>query len=429
MFDAKRSTLNDTITKLEFYEFVASALASINCGHTSVYPDPDSGRAFGSAKLFPLKVFLEGPRVMVLSNETPDDDAISPGMEILEINGKTISEILARFQSVDASDGDIESIKRAHIEKGFAMFYWILFEQTEEFIVKAQDSGGAIVTTKLTGVSRGELGRSTNPVNTATRKALRSLEGPRGNLSLQFLKDSQIARIRIRSFNDDGFEGWMERTFQTLREKKTKTLIIDLRDNGGGADMNGALLVSYLTPKPFSYFERIDAKTVDPSFKSHTDWPQGLTKELLEREVTPNPSGGFHVRHSGLGEQQPGKFPFLGKVFILINGGTFSTAADACAVIHHLKRATFVGEETGGACHGNNSGLTVKLTLPSSRFQVRIPMYAYWTAVSAQDRTRRGTIPDHSVENQISDLLLGADAQLNFAVNLATKKDQSTLNE
>jgi len=121
-----------------------------------------------------------------------------------------------------------------------------------------------------------------------------------------------------------------------------------------------------------------------------------------------------------LSEQSPGKWPFLAKVVVLINGGTFSTAADACAVIHHLKRARFVGEETGGGYYGNNSGLTVRFKLPASGFQVRIPMYAYWTAVSGYPEKRRGVIPDHHVETRVSDLLQGVDKPLEIALEMAT---------
>jgi len=81
--------------------------------------------------------------------------------------------------------------------------------------------------------------------------------------------------------------------------------------------------------------------------------------------------------HPGVAEQPPGKYLFMGKVFVLIDGGTFSTAADFCAVTHHLKRATFIGEETGGGYYGNNSGMQTVVTLPNSKTQIRVPMYEY----------------------------------------------------
>jgi len=41
---------------------------------------------------------------------------------------------------------------------------------------------------------------------------------------------------RLKYFVGDNFPKWVEDTFRMLREKGTKTLIIDLRGNGGGKD-------------------------------------------------------------------------------------------------------------------------------------------------------------------------------------------------
>ena len=116
----------------------------------------------------------------------------------------------------------------------------------------------------------------------------------------------------------------------------------------------------------------------------------------LREGMTPDPAGGLLVTekgHPGVAEQPPGKFPFLGKVFVLIDGGTFSTAADFCAVTHHLKRATFIGEETGGGYYGNNSGLGGDGRASESKFQVRVPMSEYWNAVPGYDGSAAGRFP------------------------------------
>jgi C-terminal processing protease CtpA/Prc len=187
--------------------------------------------------------------------------------------------------------------------------------------------------------------------------------------------------------------------------------------------MYGALLVSYLTDKPFRYFDHINVKTISPSFKESSDW-RADTESQLREGVAPNPAGGYLVTaklHPGVAEQPPPKYPFLGKVFVLIDGGTFSTAADFCAVTHHLKRATFIGEETGGGYYGNNSGAQVVLTLQNSKARVRIPMYEYWNAVPGYDGKRRGTRPDYTVETKAANLLRGVDEQLDLALKLASQ--------
>jgi C-terminal processing protease CtpA/Prc len=417
-FDAQRAKLNRPMTKREFLVVVSETLARIKCGHTSVAPDDKLQAEVANAPMFPLRVMIEGRRLMVLFNGTPDDRTIRPGMEIIEINGRKPSDIIDRILPAMPADGDIETGKRAAIQRNFGRYYWLLVEQASEFTVKARDAAGKTVTTKLARVEGAD---RANPVNAEARANISKLVWSRENLSLRFLKDPEVAQIRIEGFGGRDYPQWMETTFRTLREKGTKVLIIDLRGNGGGADMYGAMLVSYLTDRPFRYFDHINVKTISPSFKEHSDW-RTEREGQLRADMARNPAGGYLVTaklHPGVAEQPPGKHPFLGKVFVLIDGGTFSTAADFCAVTHHLKRATFIGEETGGGYYGNNSGMQTMLTLPNSKARVRLPMYEYWNAVPGYDGKRRGTRPDHLVETKAANLLRGMDEQLELALKLA----------
>lgn len=420
-FDAHRAKLHRPLTRLEFQAVIAAMLAQIKCGHTGAGPDEETQAAAANAPMFPLRVMFEGRRLMVLANGTPDDRTIRPGMEIVAINGRKPGELLKRMLPAVSTDGDIETGQRVRIQRSFGRLYWMLIEQAGAFTVQARDAAGKTVTTKLAGVKEADRAKIQNPVNAEAQANLAKLDWSRENLGLRFLSDPEVAQIRIRGFGGNDYPQWMENTFKTLREKGTKTLVIDLRGNGGGADMYGALLVSYLTDKPFSYFDHINVRTITPSFKEHSDW-RVENEARLREGTTPNPAGGFLVNakgHPGVAEQPPGKYPFLGKVFVLIDGGTFSTAADFCAVTHHLKRATFIGEETGGGYYGNNSGVQATLTLPNSRARIRLPMFEYWNAVPGYDGKRRGTRPDYLVETKAANLLRGVDEQLELALKLA----------
>ena len=48
-----------------------------------------------------------------------------------------------------------------------------------------------------------------------------------------------------------GLEGFYQDAFQQMAANRTKVLILDLRDNGGGDDRLGTLLLSYLLDQPF----------------------------------------------------------------------------------------------------------------------------------------------------------------------------------
>ena len=421
VFDAQRAKLSRPMTKLEFYAVAAEALARIRCGHTGLGPDEETRTAMVNARMFPLRVMIEGRRLVVLFNDTPDDQTIRPGMEVIEINGRKTGDIFDRILPKLSADGDIETGKWASLQRNFGQYYWRLVEQTGEFTVKARDASGKIVTAKLAGVGDIDRTKSNNSVNAEARANIDKLEWTHEYQAMRFLQEPDIAQIRIQGFIRLDYSQWLENTFKTLRDRGAKALILDLRGNGGGMDMYGAMLVSYLTDKPFRYFDHINVKTAQLSFKERSDWRADREAHLSEG-LTSNSEGGYLVTaklHPGVAEQQPGKYPFLGKVFVLIDGGTFSTAADFCAVIHHLKRATFIGEETGGGYYGNNSGVQTIVTLPNSRATLRLPMYEYWNAVPGYDGERRGTRPDQAVETKASNLLRGVDKQLDLALKLA----------
>ena len=423
VFTTRRAKLNRPMSKTEFLAVLMETTAAIRCGHTGVQPDAETQAAFAAAPLFPMRIMIEKHKLFVLANDTPNDSTIRPGMEILEINGRTSREIFDRIMPAISTDGDIETGKWRRLEGSFNRNYWLLVDQAKEFTIKARSADGKTTNVKLAGVTAEDRKKNQNPVNNEAKANRQKLDWSQDNLSLRFLKDPEIAQIRIRSFGGADYPQWMENTFRTLREKGTKTLVIDLRGNGGGEDMYGAMLVSYLTDKPFRYFDHIRVKTIDPSFKAYTDWSADDERSLREGAAV-NSEGGFLVTqklHPGVAEQPPGKYPFLGQTIVLISGRTFSTAADFCAVAHHLKRATFIGEETGGAYYGNNSGEMPILTLPNSKAQVRVPLFEYWNAVPGYDGKRRGTRPDIQVETTAANLLRGVDEQLDAALKLAAQ--------
>jgi len=220
----------------------------------------------------------------------------------------------------------------------------------------------------------------------------------------------------VRTFDGEAFASSLDGAFRTLREKGTRALILDLRGNGGGVDEYGALLVSRFVSGPFRYFKQIKVTTVRPSFAT---W-KPATFENLKEGTEPAADGGFLVLpklHPGVAEQAKSANPFLGKVAVLIDGGTFSTSADVCAQLRSLTRAVFVGEETGGAADGNTSGLNAQIVLPNSHFKLKIQMYGYWNAVSGH-RVGRGTLPDVVALRTVEDMLSGSDSALSRALAL-----------
>jgi hypothetical protein len=214
-FETQRAKLNHPITKEEFMRVVAETLAVIRCGHTSCDPDEEMQKAWANARLFPLRMIPEGDRLMVLLNDTADDQSIRPGMEVLEINGHKAADILDRIWRRESADGDILTGKSMHIRSRFGqLFYW-LFEQTNVFDVKAKDMTGRIVSSRREGVTNAEREKNRNPENAVVLQNIAKLNWSSNNASVRFLKDPDIAEIRLRYFVGGDFPQWIEDTFKS----------------------------------------------------------------------------------------------------------------------------------------------------------------------------------------------------------------------
>ena len=149
-------------------------------------------------------------------------------------------------------------------------------------------------------------------------------------------------------------------------------LILDLRDNHGGGGGMVEFIASYL------FAER-----------THLDDLFNRT-ENATKEVWTSPD-------------VPGK-KFVGKpVFVLTSQGTFSAAEYLANVLRNLRRATLIGESTGGGAH------TVEIKRIDDHFSVRVPT---GRPITMTDWEGRGLEPDVKV---------AADQALDVALKLAAE--------
>ncbi len=418
LFSDYRDKIPSTATTLQFASLVCEAMALIRDGHNRLEYDDKTMVAQTTARLLPLQFMIEGRRLMVLYNDTQDAETILPGMEVTSINGNSAANILDKVLPKIPGDGFIEIGKVRRLERNLPLNYWQHLDQASEFEIKAKAAGGKEITVNLQGILTADRlkNRNSNPVNATILRNGKIPGTQKKNVTLNF--KGEVALLSIRGFEGGPFQSQLDSVFHALRTKGTTKLILDLRGNGGGADMDGAYLVSSLMDKPFRYFDHIKMRTINPSF---TKFKESTYVDLKAGTVSDG-QGGYRVTgrlHPGVDMQQPVAEPFLGKLVVLINGGSFSTTADVCAVLRHLKRGTFIGEETAGAAEGNTSGTNAMFRFPNSGLKLRISMYGYWNAVDCTPG--RGTMPDVCVERTVADLLAGRDNQLEKALEILAK--------
>jgi len=380
---------------LWFYRHVCEVLSAIHCGHTRAQlPQADLVAAAARRGLLPLELHWSGTRAWIV-RVLDDGVALRPGAELVSIDGLTPAEIRARAFARLSGDGAIESGKERELAWSFPELYSQLVSEAEGPYRVAV--AGLAAPLAVTGLA---------PAVFDARRAQLPRRPP-----VHFeLGDDGVGVLTVATFADPGggepgFLAALESAFRSLREHGAKHLVLDLRGNGGGRDMYGAALVSYLASKPFGYFERIE---VTP------DYQPGGAFQLEERD-----GRRLMLSHPGLAVQEPAELHFSGDVQILIDGWTFSTAADVATVAHHLHLATFLGEETGGGYDGNTSGDGMMLALPNSHVSVHVPKWMYTTANLGHAHSGRGVPPDVPLVPSIEDVLAGRDVVLAKALERA----------
>lgn len=413
--------LDQTLTEVEFLRLLYPLIANINDGHTGINPSsPYRSYLENEPILLPFKIKFIDKKAYLHRNYSEDED-FALGGEVISINDRPISEILEQMLAVLSSDGHIQTSKYRRLES--TVFLWelynLLFGKTTSYSItyKLPDNN-ELKKTEVKGLKRKEL---TNIFEERYPDAAKSPPP----IELDYRAD--IALLTIRTFVGGAYQrakisypGFMKKSFREFEKKNIKALIIDLRNNGGGSDLFGKILFAYLIDKPFTYYKHLRVKKKELSFLEYTDVPLEERK-LPDNRFKENDSGTYDLLgHPNQGIQNPIKPTFKGKVFVLINGASFSTSGECTSLIHFYKKAKFVGEECGAGYYGNTSGFMPRLTLPNTGIQVRIPLVKYSMAVSGY-APDRGIIPDYPVSPTMKDVLNGIDTEMDFVMKLIEK--------
>ena len=307
-FAASRAQLTTPVSQLAFARLLSETIATIGDGHARLELDSLTIATVADARVLPLRVHLEGERVLLLYNDSPTDTTLRPGMELREINGHRASALVRALLPTIAGDGEILTGKRTRLGRTFATLYWLFVEQVSTYAITARDPGGRTVTATLAGIREADRLAVRNPVNATLLEHAARVDGPRGNISVAFSPDASVAHVRVRAFDGPTFVATLDSAFAEIEAKGTRSLLLDLRGNGGGVDLYGAALVSHFIDRPFRYFDRVELKTIAPSFAT---W-KPATFENLRTGTVPDPAGGFRVTptlHAGVVVQPPAAVP------------------------------------------------------------------------------------------------------------------------
>lgn len=389
LFDSCYFSIQEGMTTVQFFMTLRFLASAIGDGHISCnLPRELIVEQFQNSTVFPFRLHFVKEQAFIFCDSEKE---FYQGTEITIIDGKPVNEIRKLLFNYLFSDGRIESSKYWNFngtEPNFQFLYYWLYGNKPQFKISYNTKDDVTETTVINAaVLKGNsCFNDRKPIENYL-----SLEIKANNTALLTIKTFDMNRLNQE---DIFLKNFLDSAFAEIKAKRIKQLIIDVRNNGGGEDSNGSLLYSYLTNKPFAYYSSLE--TVSYKFPEEA--------------------------HPNLKIQQPQKNNFSGKCYFLINGKSFSTTSEFCAIAKTNRRGKFIGEETGGGYYGNTGGELEKVTLPATKITVVIPRRKYVLAVRQQKFKDRGVIPDYEVIPGINDIFSNKDVQLAYTLKLTEKE-------
>ncbi len=447
-FDSLKANINSPLKPNDFFQKLAPIIAKVKEGHLRLYPMEKrlTKKEIKFLKhqkglLSRFNFVVDHDRIFVLDNAEKIAN-MDVGTEILKIKDIPAKQLLEKYKPFVNSDGLNSTFQKYSMSRRWPAFftaeYGILdsvkletklnnqiktFYLHREKMTKEEKKKEEQENKKLT---KSETGK-TKDYNIITKSFNRDLQFP--------TKDSTVAYMKIKTFSGTYSRRFYKQSFAKLKKSPAKYLVLDIRDNLGGSLYEINNLYSYLVSEKFQFIEDIQVTSRSSMF--HADYFSEfstITKPLavigypLYAMVTmlsvKQKDDQFYLKNNGIfGIKNPKKNHFEGKIFVLINGSSFSASSIISSKLKGDQRAFLVGEETGGASDGTVAGRYSTQKLKNSRLTLPIGLMLIQPNIKFTN-TKKGVIPDKEIVPTLAEILQKKDVQLDWVMQ-EIKKEQS----
>jgi len=421
-FDSLYNTIADSMTEQQYgWQVIAALTQKIHCGHTTFSMSKNWNRFMKNKRVpsFPLFVKTWSDTMVVTGNLNKKDSVLKRGTILTSINSIPVKKMQQQMFQYLPSDGYANNVNYIRLSSNFPYFHRSIYGIYKNYRVGYLDSAG--------NERKILLPMWLQPIDTSkpTKKiAIREDKKPRWQLkkerresyrSLEIDTAINTGIFTLNTFsggNGKRLKGFIKQSFRQLKKDSIGNLIIDLRSNGGGDIDLYTLLTKYIRNAPFKVAD--SAYAVSKSLRPYSKYiRQGFFTNLglfflTKKRGDGNYHFGFYERHTYLPKTNN---HFTGKVYVLINGPTFSASTLFCHAVKGQQNVTLVGEESGGGWHGNSGIMIPDITLPNTKLKVRLPLFKI-VQYNHVPKDGRGVAPDIYIQPTVNAVVKGLDSKM-----------------
>ena len=408
---------------------------------------------WGGQRQYPVSFFWIKDTLILASVGSERDTALI-GSPVLAFNRLPAEEVLTRFTRFIAYESMHQARRVLQYYFVFPTFHreaGVTLSDTLELTLLPRDGMQRAFTIMPVEKPKRIAPYATHPVTEKVNRPFRyTILGDRHACYLQWntMLDIRIARQFSFPLNPllyplawyyglRRFENFLEDMFEEMEEEGVRTLIVDLRNNGGGSSVYGEQLLYHLDV-PSSIRTYSMAVRFSPLYRefaagsyAYYDYLYGLkyggaklpdSLMLVSDFVPEDSSGKTYFRNVTNAESDyyigPDRKVFHGKVYFLVGEGTYSSAIILSSIVKDNRLFLTVGQPTRG--RPSHYGETLLLKLPNSGIICRISCKKLFRPDTAKD-SEDSLYPDVEVWPTHDDYRYGRDPVFEWVLKDAEK--------
>ena len=292
--------------------------------------------------LFPFDVEVDVGGDVVIRSTLSGGATPLRGARIRRIDGVDVRELsrglLARMH------GDTAAFRAGLLSRRWPFYFWKLYGERAHFVLNLEAPAAARL--RVPAAHHWQ--------------ALDSGDSFAAEFSLELLP-GRAAVLRLGTFawpDKAQLLAFTEDAFRRLREADVGTLVIDVRDNGGGNDdqwMDGVL--PYIADKPYRWASGYRKKII-ATYRKEGETIGAVVDGTVENWTPPR-------------ADQP--LRFRGRTYVLVGRSTYSSAVVFANVMQDFGFATLAGP--AGLVRARQSGGVQSVVLPNSGLVLAVPRF------------------------------------------------------
>ncbi len=371
--------LNQPLTLLQAKTQFELFAADVHMGHTRIDSPASDWRKFraGGGKGFPLEIRIVEGRVYVGANLS-GVDAIKPGDEITSIDGQSVQQWLKRTeQHVSA---ETSYMADSLMEYDFAIYLWIELGPVDGFdvVIKRDGSKPQSVRVPARTSTQMEASRAQQPPSLDLETPLRMAKMLDDHVA--YLRPGPFynveAKTEAESWDVSAFQRFIDQSFESFLDARTDSVIIDLRGNPGGDNLFSDVMVSWFATRPFRFASQFKIRVSEESTAANAD---RIANDAEAAGPISRKFAEIYAR-SKVGDvvdfDIPLAYPregrrFAGKVFVLVDGHSYSNAVSVAALVQDYQFGVVLGEATSDMA--TTYGAMEQFKLPYTGLSVGYP--------------------------------------------------------